>query len=158
VPTLALALDEYLAAGGTAATPGGKVDPPANPKESSEVVTAKLVVGEPKDGKRKVTVTLTVAKDWHVYANPVGSDQFAENRTELAVFVGGTEAKADVAYPKGKQVEDPVVGKYAIYEGTVELTATVPADKDATVECRVKVNACSEKTKVCLKPSTLRLK
>jgi uncharacterized protein YyaL (SSP411 family) len=160
LPTLALTLEEFLAAGGPAAPadPGTKVDPPADPKESSDVVTAKLSVGEPKDGKRKVTVTLTVAKDWHIYANPVGSELLAENRTELAVFVGGTETKAEVTYPKGKEVQDDVVGKYSIYEGTVELTATVAAGKDAAIECRVKVNACSDKTKVCLRPSTIKVK
>ena len=79
VPTMALCLDEFVAAGGTAATVGGKVEAPKNPKESADVVKAEIVVGVEPDGKRKVVVTLKIADGWHIYANPVG-DRSSSNR------------------------------------------------------------------------------
>lgn len=157
LPTLALALDEFLATGGPADGGGAaKVDPPAKPRESADVVKAALKLGDPKDGKRTATVTLTVANGWHVYANPVGSDDLLESQTRLAVFVNGAEAKADVTYPKGKAYTDATGAKYAVYEGEVALTAVVAADAAAKVEVRVKVIACSEGK--CLRPSTLTVK
>ncbi|VTT96385.1 thioredoxin domain-containing protein : Thioredoxin domain protein OS=Singulisphaera acidiphila (strain ATCC BAA-1392 / DSM 18658 / VKM B-2454 / MOB10) GN=Sinac_5043 PE=4 SV=1: Thioredox_DsbH: DsbC [Gemmataceae bacterium] len=157
VPAMALALHEFLATGGAAGTATDpKADPAKKPKESADVVTAKLTAGEPADGTRTVTLTLTVADGWHVYANPVGSDDLLESQTRVSVFVDGIEAKADVAYPKGKAITDTANAKYGVYEGTVTITATVPAGKDAAIEARVKVIACKEGT--CLLPSTLKVK
>jgi len=152
---MALALEEFLTAGGSD-TPTTKVDPPKNPKESADVVSAKLVVGDVVDGKRTVAVTLTIADGWHIYANPVGSDELLDSQTRLTVFLDGKEAKADIAYPKGKAITDSAGAKYGVYEGTSTLTATVTAAKDAAIEVRVKLIACKDGK--CLLPSTLRLK
>jgi len=155
LPTMALSLEEFLAAGGGETTPG-KVEPPKNPKESADVVGTKIVVGDLVDGKRTVTVTLTIAADWHIYANPVASDDLLESQTRVSVHVDGAEAKADVVYPKGKAITDSAGAKYSVYEGTATITTTVAAGKDAVVEARVKVIACKEGK--CLLPSTIKVK
>jgi len=152
---MALALEEFLAAGGSD-TPTTKVDPPKKPKESSDVVGAKLVVGDVVDGKRTVMVTLTISDGWHIYANPVGSDELLDSQTRLTVFLDGKEAKAEIAYPKGKAITDSAGAKYGVYEGTSTLTATVTAAKDAAIEVRVKLIACKDGK--CLLPSNIRLK
>jgi uncharacterized protein YyaL (SSP411 family) len=156
VPTMARALDEFLAAGGGDATPDAKKpDPPANPKDSADVVAAAAKVEEAGEGTRKFTLTLTVADGWHVYANPVGDDTLLEAQTAVTVLVAGKEVEAKVEYPKGK----PAAGgkeKYSVYEGTVTITGTVPAGKGDAVEVRAKVVACKEG--LCLRPSVLKAK
>jgi uncharacterized protein YyaL (SSP411 family) len=155
IPTMSLALHEYVSAGRTAAEPGGKAGPPQNPKASSDVVTAEIAVGEESEGRRKVVVTLRVAEGWHVYANPVGSDNLLESQTEVTLFVDGKAAKAEVAYPKGKKYTDPAGETYQIYEGRVETTAAVGPGRDSKIEARVKVTAC--KDGLCLLPSVVRV-
>ncbi len=155
LPGMAQALEEFLATGGSENTGGTKVDPPKNPKDSADVVSAKLVVGEPADGKRTVTVTLTVADGWHIYANPVVNETLKEAETTLSLMVDGKKLDAKVTYPKGKEVTDKDVGKYAVYEKIVALVAVIPAT-DAPIEARVKLMACSDKN--CLLPSTIKVK
>ena len=58
-------------------------------------------------------------------------------------------------YPKGKETADGGE-KYAIYEGTVTVSGTVPAGKDDVIELRVKVTACNEGK--CLLPSVIKVK
>jgi uncharacterized protein YyaL (SSP411 family) len=155
VPGLARALDEHLDATGKDAveTPKIAADPPANPRESSDVVKAEL-----KAEGQSFTVTLTVSAPWHLYANPVGNATLTEVQTTIEVYLDGKKVEAAVEYPKGKAVKDAVTGDYAIYEGTVKLTGKLPAGTkaDAALEVRVKLTACKEGT--CLLPSVVKLK
>jgi hypothetical protein len=155
VTTMALCLDEFLAAGGSD-TLGTKADPPKTPKDSSDVVSAKVTVSEPAEGKRTVTLTLAVAEGWHIYANPVGSEDLLDSQTRLTVLVDGKQAKTEVVYPKGKSITDAAGAKYSVYEGTTTLTATIPAGKNALIEARVKFIACKDGK--CLLPATLKVK
>src|SRR4051812_39433672 len=40
------------------------------------------------DGKQTVMLTLAMPKDWHIYANPVGNDSYAEVATRVTVNAG----------------------------------------------------------------------
>jgi uncharacterized protein YyaL (SSP411 family) len=155
MPTMALCLNEFLAAN-TAGNPGGeKVDPPKNPKESLEVVKAELKMPPPADGRRSFTVTLSVTAPWHVYANPVGQEMLAEAQTEVVVYVGGKKVEAAIEYPKGKELTDTDGSKYSVYEGDVKISGSFPVG-NGEAEVRVKLTACKEGK--CLLRSTLKLK
>jgi uncharacterized protein YyaL (SSP411 family) len=156
VPTMALAVDQYVASGGTSANPLGKVEPPKNPKESADVVKAEIVIGIEPDGKRKVVVTLKIADGWHIYANPVGNEKLLESQTEMTVYVDGGAQKVDVIYQKGKEHKDSAGEKYNIYEDAAGMAAIVTATRTAPIEARVKVIACKDGK--CLLPSTIKVK
>ncbi len=153
LPTMALCLDEFLAAGSTA-TPGGKIAPAKNPMVSGEVVMA-TVKDAPAADARSFTLNLTVADGWHIYANPTGADSLADSQTDVTVYVGGKKIETSVEYPKGKQTTDASGAKYAIYEGEVKITGSFRAS-EGDVEVRVKVTACKEGK--CLLPSLLKVK
>ena len=65
-----------------------------------------------------------------------------------------------VEYPKGKVQKDEVVGDYSIYEGKVEIKAKVQRAKgdSSPLEVKVKFQACSDVSKTCLVPATVKLK
>jgi uncharacterized protein len=129
-----------------------------NPREAADVVTAKLDAGKPdKDGKQTFTVTLTIAEPWHVYANPVENDALKESETTVTVLVGGKEVEAVIEFPPGLPAKDAGNGAYRIYAGAATISGTVNRTKDdGELEIRVRVLAC--KDRLCLKPSTLKLK
>jgi uncharacterized protein YyaL (SSP411 family) len=156
MPTMLRALDELLDAAGSPDKPAPKASAePKKPKQSADVVTAKLVLEEPKAGRRGFALSLSVAEPWHLYANPVGFETLLESQTEVAVYLAGKKVEATVEYPKGKEITDSTGAKYFVYDGTVKVTGSFPAG-DGAVEVRVKLNACKEG--VCLPPSEVKLK
>jgi uncharacterized protein len=156
VPALARCLDELLdATGGDPASPGGKVDPPKNPKESADVVTVKFEQGLIKAStSRDFTLTLTIAEGWHIYANPVGNETLKESETAVTLVLDGKPVEAKVVYPKGNEITDSAGAKYAVYEGTIKITGAVAGPP--TIEARVKVIACKDGK--CLLPSVIKVK
>jgi hypothetical protein len=153
---MARCLDELLdATGGDPTNPGGKAEPPMNPKESADVVTAKLEQGPIKAStSRDFTLTLTIADGWHVYANPVGGEGLKESETVVTFVLDGKPAEAKVVYPRGKEITDSSGAKYAVYEGTVKITGALGGPP--TIEARVKVIACKDGK--CLLPSVIKVK
>ena len=109
------------------------------------------------DGKQLVTITLTIDKGWHLYANPVGNADLADSQTTVSVSSKNKVQDVKVEYPEGKLVKDKVVGDYKTYEGKVTIKATVSRAKGDTepLEVAVKVQACSESQ--CLLPATVNL-
>jgi uncharacterized protein YyaL (SSP411 family) len=154
VPTLAQCLDEMLdKTSGNPAPPKPASEPSKAPKESSDVVKTALKLDEKTaKGDRSFTLTLTISPGWHIYANPVGDDTLLESQTEVTL----TRGIATISYPKGKELTDSSGAKYAIYEGTVTITGTIPAAKDEEIEIRVKLVACKEGA--CLRQSILKVK
>src|SRR5262245_27239476 len=71
----------------------------AGDKTSAGKVKATVEASKPgADGKQTVTVNMAIAEGWHIYANPVGSEDFDGNKTTLTVKgKGKTEIK--VEYP-----------------------------------------------------------
>src|SRR5207237_88120 len=95
------------------------------------VVKAELKAGPvAADGTQEFTVTLTIDKPWHVYANPVGNDALKASETKVEVFVGGKAVEAAVVFPKGDTAKDAVAGEYRIYEGTATITGKLTRGKD----------------------------
>lgn len=126
-------------------------------KKSDSVVKVKAVAGKADtDGNQTVTITLDVAKPWHIYANPVGHDMLTGAQT--VVKVTNKEADVKVAYPPGKTTKDTVVGDYKTYDGKVTIKAEVKRAKGDTgpLTLTVKIQACDEKS-VCLLPATVKL-
>lgn len=110
------------------------------------------------DGKQAVTLTLTIEPGWHLYANPVGNDDFADNQTVVVKAPNSKHEVLKVDYPAGKVVKDKTVGDYKVYEDAVTIKAEVRRAKDSTdpLELNVKLQACNDKT--CLLPATVKVK
>lgn len=138
--------------GSTAAQKGGKTS------EAVVKVTAKA--DKPDDaGKQVVTITLTMDRDWHTYANPVGLEDLEGAQTVVEITSKNKPERVKLAYPKGKLHKDEVVGDYSVYEGKVEIKATVQRAKgdSGPLEVKVKFQACSDVAKTCLVPATVKL-
>jgi Disulphide bond corrector protein DsbC len=127
-------------------------------KKSDSVVKAKAEAGKVgADGKQVVTITLTVSPKFHIYANPVGNDDFSSNETSVSV-TGKTKLEGvKVDYPAGKVKKDKVLGNYKIYEGKVTLKANVTRAKGDTgpLAVVIKVQACDDSR--CLEPAKITL-
>ncbi len=156
--TMAEALSMYLDA--QAAAPAGATNearPQGNPTRSDSVVKVAAKAEKPDaDGKQLVTITLTIDKGWHVYANPVGAEDLAAAQTTVS-FGKVKPEDVRIEYPKGTEVEDKVVGKYRTFQGTVTIKATVQRAKgDAgPLEVAVKFQACTKQQ--CLLPATVKV-
>jgi hypothetical protein len=126
-------------------------------KTSDSVIKAKAALKEKndKDGTQKVEITLEIDSKFHIYANPVGNEDFESNKTTVTLVSKGELVK--VEYPKGEVVKDTVVGEYKVLKGKVVFNAIV---KSATpkdpIEFGVKVQACNDKT--CYLPATVKVK
>jgi uncharacterized protein YyaL (SSP411 family) len=123
----------------------------ATQKDEQVKVTARLSA---EMGKETVTVTLEIAKGWHLYANPAGNDMLIPTSIQV-----NAKAKLDdlkIAYPKGTEIKDPAVDqKVFVYEGKVELKASFHRTEAGPLEVVVKYQACDDKR--CLAPKTVKL-
>ena len=127
----------------------------AAPK-SEDNVKITIKADKPADGKQVVTLTLEVAKEWHLYANPVMNDDLVTSQTTIDFTVGGKPTKAKVEYPEGKLIKDTVVGNYRTYEGTVTIKATIDRAGDGPVEAIIAIQTCTDKK--CLLQSIVKRK
>ncbi len=143
---LAQALDLYLDAQAPAQAAPRKetVTPPTSTKSDGKVQVAVTADKPDAEGKQIVKVTLTMEEGWHVYANPVGPEEFTSVQTTIAVNGRAKPRDVKVAYPKGEQIKDAVVGDYAIYKDRVEIPVTVLRAQGDTgpLEVSVKFQAC----------------
>ena len=133
---------------------------PQSGKESQEWLAERAKTGvenlkaarqRVKDGVQNFTVTLAVAKPWHVYANPTLGKDNAENATVIEVSIDGKSVEAKLDYPAGV-VQKDLGGEYRIYTGTTAIRGSVQGAGKLSV--RAKIVACNDKT--CLLPSTLK--
>jgi DsbC/DsbD-like thiol-disulfide interchange protein len=127
--------------------------------DSADKVKMTAVADKPAaDGTQVITITLDIEKEWHLYANPVGSDMLATAATKITVAQGKDELKdVKIDYPKGKFVKDADVGDHYTYEGKVEIKATVKRPSGAgPLTVSVKMQACDKST--CLKPASISQK
>jgi hypothetical protein len=159
--TMVGALDQFLAgspAQPPAAQPAKAQPGGGGPKKSDAVVKVTATADKPTaDGKQFVKITLTVDKDWHLYANPVGNQDLESAQTTVSVSGRVKPKSVAVDYPKGTLIKDMLVGDYKVYEGKVEISATVEraAGDTGPVDVTVKLQACS--AKICLPPSAVKL-
>src|SRR6185369_9453395 len=126
----------------------------AQAKKSDSVVKIDATATKPDaDGNQTITITLDIDKPWHLYANPVGNDDFAPNATTVKV---PRAEDVKVTYPPGKLVKDTTVGDYKVYEGKVTITAKVRRAKGDTnpLEYSLSLQACNNTT--CLARVTVK--
>jgi uncharacterized protein YyaL (SSP411 family) len=161
---MAEALALYLEAPGSQDKDNLPKDEPAaksgGAKKSDSVVkiTAKAEPAKPgDDGKQVVTITLTIDKGWHLYANPPGMEDLEAVMTKVSVSSKKELQDVKVEYPEGKEINDPAVGKYKVYEDEVKIKATVQraAGDTGPLEVTVKFQSCNDKQ--CLLPATRKV-
>ncbi len=141
-----------------AATCAGVAPAAAAPLKSDSVVKATAVAGKPDaDGKQTVTLTLAVDKGWHIYANPVGSEDLVPVQTSVKVKAAGALGDVKVDYPTGRKVKDKDFGEYGVYEDKAVITINVTRTRgdDSPLDLTVRIQACSDTT--CLLPAEVKL-
>ena len=154
---LALYLDAQPSAGEQGSPKKEPVEQTGGPKKSDAVVkvATKAVPEKPgPDGKQVVTVTFAIEKGWHLYANPPGVEDLLPVQTQVAVASKTKPEEVKVEYPEGKVIQDPVFGKYRIYENKLTIKAMVRRAPGANepLEVILKFQACNDKQ--CLLPVT----
>jgi DsbC/DsbD-like thiol-disulfide interchange protein len=133
-------------------------DARAQLKKSDSVVKIEAKAGEiAAGGTQEVTVTLTIDKGWHLYANPVGNDDLTDNQVVVTLTSKNKLKDVKVEYPPGKLAVDKTIGDYKQYEGTVTIKAKVTREKGDTepIDVAVKLQACDKTT--CLAPATAKV-
>jgi uncharacterized protein YyaL (SSP411 family) len=125
---------------------------------SRDVVKVEGIAGKPgANGKFLLTLKLTVAAPWHIYANPVVNDEYAGATTVVEVYRKGEKVEAKVKYPEGRVVKDEGGKPYRVYDGVTAIEVEVPGVAEDQ-EVRIKVQACiSGENGRCLSPATIKL-
>jgi uncharacterized protein YyaL (SSP411 family) len=126
-------------------------------KKSDSVVKVKATATKPNaEGREIVTLTITIDEGWHLYANPVPKD-FPGIPVTVTVEGKAKPKNAEIEYPKGKLVKDELAGNHHIYEGTIEIKATVTRAKDdaSPLEFSLKLQACNQAK--CLLPGVVKV-
>ncbi len=166
-PAMAEALHTYLDLTAGVAPPkeAPKVEPkievPANPRMSTDVTKSTVEIGAANDkGERVVTVKITIAKPWHIYANPVENDDLEFSKTEAGLRFEKKPLTIKPLYAAGKAYKDKIgekVIEYKVYEDETTIKFTLPKDTKAD-EVRLKIVACTGgENGRCLAPSTISL-
>ncbi len=155
VPQSLLALDAALPLGGLKDLPTRMAEGVKNPKSSADVVKVEYRDSGLADGLETHIVTITVAKGWHIYANPVGNDKLIESATVIELRADGKKLMHhELTYPKGEAKKGPL-GDYRVHEGAVGFSVVVKYDETngKKMTARVTVVACNDKE--CLAPATV---
>src|SRR5262249_3744706 len=130
----------------------------AQGKKSDSVVKIEAKADKPDaDGNQVVTLTITIDKPYHIYANPVGYEDLSSVQT-VVTFTKVKPEDLKVEYPPGKEINDAALNvSYKIYEDKVTIKATVKRAKGDTspLEANVKLEACNDKG--CLLPATVKV-
>lgn len=129
----------------------------AHAEDASMKVRAFASAGKVNDkGKQTVTITLMIDKGWHIYANPVMNEKYEEIKTEVKMQAKVKSVKCDVHYPAGTFYTGKYNLRCMVYQGSVDITATVQraAGDTSPLEVDVSFSACDDD--VCLPPVTLR--
>lgn len=147
----AFALFAWMLASQSDAAAGEKSDSKVKAKASATKLTA--------DGKQTVTITLEIEKGWHIYANPVGDDDFEPNRTRVNI-TAKEKVVSNVKYPPGKQKiekigKDEVKIKIYVDKITIQSEITRAPGDTSPLQISIDVNSCNEGT--CLAPGTVKL-
>jgi hypothetical protein len=127
-------------------------------KKSGDVVKVKAEAGKPDaEGNLTITLTLTIDKPYHIYANPVGNDDLADAATVVTVEAKDKRQDATIEYPAGEVEKDKTIGDYKIYEDKVTIKAKLRRAKDDTspLTVKIKLQACTSTG--CLEPDTVKV-
>lgn len=158
--TMAAALSAFLVQG-PAKTPMESVAfalPAQDGPTRSDAVVKIVAKSSPEkpgaDGKQEVTVTMTIDKGWHLYANPPGQEDFVTSQTVMNVEAKQPVKDVKVTYPEGKEIIDPTLGRYRVYEDKVVLKATLQrtAGDSSPLELKLRFQSCNDRQ--CLLPAS----
>jgi DsbC/DsbD-like thiol-disulfide interchange protein len=133
----------------------------AGGKSSESKVKAKATSKAGADGQQTVSVMLTIDKGWHIYANPVGNENFETSRTRITVKAKD-KVTANVEYPVGT-VHGTGKEKYNVYENsvTIPIKVTRTMGDASPLQITIQVNACYEEKDgtggLCLPPGKIEL-
>lgn len=113
-----------------------------------------------RGGKCPVAIELTIAKEWHINANPANPDFMIP--TEIKITSPQKVKMTKVKYPKhelleveGQEEPSHVYGNKVIIYTLLEIDASEEAEK-AELEVEIKFQACNSKT--CEPPDVIKLK
>jgi uncharacterized protein YyaL (SSP411 family) len=158
--TMVAALDTFLGGNEPVAAIAKEPQAPRDAKSKSDSVVKVTAKAEKPgaDGKQVVKITLAIDKGWHIYGNPIGNPDLESSETAVTI-TAKTPIETTIDFPKGKLIEDKLVGNYRVFEKEAVITATVEWPKGSTpgpLDVSVKLQACNDKT--CLLPATVKLK
>jgi DsbC/DsbD-like thiol-disulfide interchange protein len=130
----------------------------AQAKKSDAVVKVAASADKPgADGKQVVTVTMTINKGWYIYANPVGLEDLASNKTVVTVGAKQKLASVKVDYPTPVVKKDKTLGDYKIYQDKAVIKATVQRARGDTSPLQVTVDFMSCDGSRCLLPAKVKI-
>jgi uncharacterized protein YyaL (SSP411 family) len=162
-PLMLVALEAYLdARGSTDAKAEASVSPSVRLPGAPGVVTASA--GKPKPGavapggEFEVELILVIKDNYHLYANPAGSDNAIP--TLITLGPGSDATLVEVRYPAGeaKMMEGGGFVPVSVYEKKAVATARVrlaagAKPGPASIPLRVRYQACNDRA--CLAPANL---
>ncbi|MCX7827583.1 MAG: protein-disulfide reductase DsbD N-terminal domain-containing protein, partial [Verrucomicrobiae bacterium] len=131
----------------------------AQAKKSDSVVKVEIDPGKIQNDKQTVTLTLSIEKGFHIYANHIGQENIALP-TEVTISGKTTPQAVKISYPPGKLQVDEFLGDHYIYEHKAVIEAVVQRAKGDTgpLKAAIRVQACSEgKEGRCLLPATVEV-
>ena len=109
------------------------------------------------NGIQKISVTLTIDKGWHIYANPAGHEDLVGHQTNLQIYQDGNKRMdAKITYPKGQPMD--VYGiKFYIYTEKVVLQVDVPRTTGDPKPLEIRVALIPHSRDICGWPRELKL-
>lgn len=128
-------------------------------KSDSEVKIKATATPVDASGKQEVVLTLDINKGWHLYANPVGNEEFESARTQVKIDSKSAPATVKIDFPKGNVHTDKTVGKLNVYQGKVEIRASVQRAQgdQSPLDVSLKFMACGDENGQCLLPANVKL-
>ncbi len=110
------------------------------------------------DGKQTITLNFDVAKDWHLYANPVQNKELVDSQTTITFTAGAPLKETKIDYPAGTVHKDNG-DTYNIYADKFVIKAQVvrAAGDSSPLKIKVAIQTCNHVTRVCLVPDTVEL-
>lgn len=118
-------------------------------KEAAKVKFAVSAGPVAASGLQTVTVNLEIDKGWHIYANPIKNQDFAEAQTTIKVRSNDKLAGVKVLYPEGKLYTDKKTKlTFQVYEDRVAIPVQVQrtVGSVAPLEVEVFFMVCDENT------------
>jgi DsbC/DsbD-like thiol-disulfide interchange protein len=143
-----------LVAGALASTSAGQT---AAGKDESQVKFQTSADKIDKDGNQKVTIKMAINSGYYAYANPVDNEDLEPAKTIVKIASAQKLEKVKIDYPVGKKKSSDNIN-YKIYEGTVEIGATVKraAGDTGPLDVTVTFSVCNVKG-FCLPPEQVKL-
>jgi DsbC/DsbD-like thiol-disulfide interchange protein len=122
---------------------------------SASKVKVSVKASQPVSGQQNITLTLSIHKGWHIYANPVKNRGLLTAQTTVKVAAQGQLLETRIAYPSGKlhvEKDAPEI-KYMGYENSVDIPLQVQRSaNDGPLAISVRFMACDDKH--CLPAAT----